>query len=249
MQSAVLGRRRFDDLLGGGGSILTDRPPADQANLVWAWDPDLVGAAEALVGPSGTITTPTRTAGPPGFYTFAATDAITFGQALGSTFSGASGFTLYVAINPAGADLVNPRIYVQKDDNAVNRDIIFSATNGNAKGYGYVSYDGSVSNYEDFTTTSAYGSGKHTMTMVFDPSQSFANRIGVYLDGASQAGAHTSAGSGSLPHNGTAVLTVGRGTTAVVPVSVMSYVYLYASAHSAGTVTSNYSWINSTKGW
>jgi hypothetical protein len=242
--------RRRRERESGGSSVLTDRPPSDQANLVWAFDPDLVGAAEDLVGPPHTLATPVRTGGPPGFYTFGATDAITFTNALDSTWTG-TGWTIYHATNPTAGDLAVANatgVWKGATGGGVSLEFFCEYDTGQPR---LVAFDANSSlQFEAYKANGAMSAAKHVTAFVYDHTQAFGSRGFLYVDGALVAQTPTTVGtSTTITAAGDALTVGGVGTGTYVPWTKQSYVYAYKSVHNAGQILANYNWIHTIKGW
>lgn len=238
----------------GGVSTLLDRrdsgylpgrPPFGQSNLIWAFDPDLVGAAEDVVGPAHTLNNPVRTAGPPGFYTFAAADAITFGDSLDTIWTGTLGWTIYACINPSAGDIAAAtELLVSKNDGGANQEFYMAISTG--KPAAVVIYGNNSANNETAISGVAFSAAKHVHTVTFDPSKAFGTRLQQYKDGAFDAQG-ASAGIDGTIADSAAILTQGLAFT-VPPVSIQSYIYAYRGVQSAGVIAANVAWIRGVAG-
>jgi hypothetical protein len=224
-------------------------PPFDAVHNIWAFDPDAVGAAQYIAGPTGTVTTPTKTQGTPSYYTFGATDRIDFGDALDTTFSGATPqFTLYAAINPSAGDIAAAApIILSKDNGSTARQWVMYLATGAPSAAVFSAANGSTT-FAARGASSAITAGRHVYALAFDGSVALSGRITIYVDGLAVAmGAETGTGSGIV--DTTATLRIGERADAAAPLSVISYTYAYSGVHAAGTVASISAWIKNTKGW
>lgn len=225
-------------------------PPFDTLHNVWAFDPDQVGAAQYQVGPTGTPTTPVKTAGPPAFYTFGATDRIDFGNALDSVWTGtAPQYTMYYAISPSAGDIAAAAsIIACKDNGTTQRGWVCFLATGLPQFVAFNAINGSgaaVNRLATGTITAA----RHVMAIVIDMTQAANSRATVYLDGSPITLGSGGTETGTTIPTNTATLRVGERADALPPVSIESYTYAYSGLHNATVVGQITSWIQTTKGW
>jgi hypothetical protein len=226
-------------------------PPADIGNLIWAWDPDLTPtAAEAVIGPAGTLVTPVRSAGPPAFYTFGALDNINYGDSLDSTWTNGTGWTVHIAINPSAGDIAaGVRLLASKG--------FASAGHGEWSLWWIVAgqpslrvfYGGGTGNFEQSQVNVAVTAARHVISATWDHGQAFGSRVTIYVDGVAVAQTRTSGGVDGTISDLVDALFVGCSDGASVPVSRMSYVYAYNIVESPANVATNANWIKTVKGW
>lgn len=238
--------------LSGQGASPIVRAPFDTANNVWVFDPDQVGAAQYIIGPTGTVTTPVRTAGAPSYYTFGSSDYIDFGNALETTWLNTVGFTLYLCCLPSAGDiaLANQPIFNKMGTGGVNEEIDVLLTNGQVQFTTY--YGGSVSAYTTFNSAaSALTAGsRYVIALTYDPTLARTSRGVVYKNGAVTSATASSIGSDGVLATGTGPVRLGKAAySAVVPTSQISYAAAYNGVHSAGTVANVSNWYAVTKGW
>lgn len=231
---------------GPGGPPL---PPADRANLVWAWDPDQPAGYESALGPVGTLQTPVKTVGPPGYFTFGATDQIVFGDALDPVWT-AGAWTIYTAIDATSADIAATYSYiVNKYTDATNAEFDYGLNSGKPQVVVY--HLGSTSNSTHAGTNAAISAGRHVLAVSYDPAQPrTVARFLIFVDGTTQATDFGTAGSDGAIADTTATLAVGgRPGSSYAPVSRIGAVYAYRGWHSLATVQENTTWFQNVKGW
>ena len=241
-QKKIMRRRR----LGAPPSTIIV-PPFDVAHNVWAFDPDGIAAAQFVAGPTGTITTPTKTQGTPSFYTFGASDTITFGDALDTTWTTATGFTLYFCLKPSSGDLAQANAPVWSK--ALETELILNASQADF----YTYYAGGATNYTRYSwpVGQFVAGNKYVVAITFDATQARASRVVMYKNASVTGVGVTPANVGT---DGTiadtaAVMVLGNRSGLTNPITVSSYAYAYNTVHSAGTVASITSWLQTTKGW
>jgi len=245
-QKQKIRRRRF------GVQLIA--PPTDQAHLIWAFDPDQTGAAQYQAGPSGTVTTPVRTGGAPSLYTFGASDFIDFGDSLDSAWASAtSGFTIYTCVNPSSADLLRANSPIVSKNGAAPVYEFQLLLNANTLDF-YTLYGGGATNYTAYhSATSLLTTGtRAVLAVTYDPTVvARTARAVLYKNGSVTTGAAPAQiGTDGSISDTAGLLRLGKtADAATAPVSVLSYTYAYNTAHSAGTVASVTSWLQTTKGW
>lgn len=235
--------------------IVTDgaSPPNDEAHRTWTFRPDLAGSAQWDVGPTGTVTTPVQTQGPPGYYTFATGDVITFGDALDATWT--NGFTIYCLHEIQAGDVDGTdRYLVFKGNSGGNRQWTLKYNSG----IGYfarVFYNNSALQYDQdnpFTDTAVATGGKRIVAFTYNPAGvRNASRVNVYVSSAPYISPLTSQlGADGTMSDTTAVLTIGADSGASnKAVSRIGSVYAYSTVHTPSQILENMNWMRNQLNW
>jgi len=229
-----------------------DRPQQDLAHLIWALDPDLSGSAQSLVGPTGTLTTPTKTAGPPAFYTFANSDFIDFGDSLDSFWTNAAGWSIYVCCRFASGDANANRYLVNKVNGSGTSSINFWRDSNN-KPHLRVYYGGGTTNFEQIASTGTNilndGATKYILSCSFNPGAAFGSRCTLFRNGTADAGTASTGGSDGTISDITTALRIGAAQDGGLAANCISYVYAFNAVHTASQHAWIAGWIQLLKGW
>lgn len=254
MSVAILGRRRRR----GGSPLDPNLPPVLQGNLVLAPTIDL-GAGEQvfsmLVGPDATLGSdpgadtndPAYSAGPPALFTFEVDNYITWGDALESTWTGATGWTILAPINPSAGDVAADREILTKNS-AGQRQFAFDLSVGQLQLDVFYENDGDRN--DRWQHGGALTAGIQIAGCTFDPTQAREDRGVLYLDGALYSSSNTPGGTDGSIVSTTAELRLGvRALDNKQGVAVQRIPYVWNVPLAEAQIATATSWIVSTIGW
>jgi len=235
-------------------TVSTNRPPDDVAHLWWYWDPAQSGAAQAVVGPTGTVTGAVQTQGPPGYYTFATANNIDFGDSGDAAWTNSAGWTLYMCVWPQAGDLgTGPNNIVSKDAQGAGTREIDSTNTANGKIRANVMYGGNQTNWEQWNSTNVemVAGTKYVIAITFDPTQTRPNRIKVYKNGSLVTGSASNIGSDGTVSDTTAALRIGHpaGASGTAFTRIGAVAGYSGSVHNLTQIGDNTTFFQTLKGW